>query len=108
MNSIYVLRQDMYNEWAWENGATNLICVSYDIDIIVNKLKEYCKYEIDIDSNRIIDDPDMKLDMLIDLIKGSLRNGSNNEYVNVYVNLDDYNNGKESGTFVIEKMKIEV
>lgn len=107
MNSVYILRQDLYNEWAWENGATNLICVSYDIDYIVNKLKQYCEYEIDIDNNRIIDDPDMNLDTLINLIKCSLRNGSNCEYINVYVNLDDYNNGKESGTFVIEKMNIE-
>ena len=105
MNSIYVLRQDLYNEWAWENGATNLICVSYDIDIIVDKLKQYCGYELLEDF--IVDDPDLKLDMLINLVRGSLINGSNHEHINIYVNLEDYNNGKESGTFVIEKMNIE-
>ena len=28
---IYILREDMYHEWSWENGATNLICVSHNI-----------------------------------------------------------------------------
>ena len=25
---VYVLREDMYNEWSWENGATDIICLS--------------------------------------------------------------------------------
>ena len=42
---VYVLREDMYNEWAWENGATNLISVSHNLDIILKDLRKHLVME---------------------------------------------------------------
>lgn len=54
MEYIYVLREDMYNEWAWENGATNLISVSYNLDTILKDLKKCLIMEKQEDEKRII------------------------------------------------------
>lgn len=107
-DKVYVLRQDLYNEWAWENGATNLICVSKDIDFIVEKLKKYCQYEIDSDiDNRVLEEPHITLNKLIERIKTDLEKGSTIEKVSVYESLMDYENGKDNGVFVIEQREIE-
>lgn len=106
-NYIYVLRQDLYNEWAWENGATNLICVSYNIDTITDKLKTYCNYELEDDNKRVIDDIGVDIDTLIEEKKEKLLQGSNYISVSVYENAEEFDNGKDNGVFVIEKIKIE-
>ena len=104
---VYVLRRDLYNEWAWENGATNLICVSYSIDTIVDKLKKYCNYELEEDNRRIIDDIGADIDTLIETKKEHLLQGHNCISVSIYKNEDDFDNGKDNGVFVVEKIKIE-
>ena len=106
-NYIYVLRLDLYNEWAWENGATNLICISYNIDTIVDKLKKYCNYELEEDNRRIIDDIGADIDILIETKKELLLQGYNCINISVYENEDDFDNGKDNGVFVVEKIKIE-
>lgn len=37
---MYLLREDMYNEWSWENGATDIICLSNNTEIIEKKLQK--------------------------------------------------------------------
>ena len=55
-NYVFILREDMYDEWAWENGATNLICVSHNMYEVVDMLREYLKMELVEDENRIFGD----------------------------------------------------
>jgi hypothetical protein len=108
MKEIYILREDLYNEWAWENGATNLIVTTYDINIVVDKLKTYCLYELESDiDNRILEEPHITLNNLIERVKTNLEKGSNIEKVSVYESLMDYENGKDNGVFVIEKMEVK-
>ena len=107
MKEIYILREDLYNEWAWENGATNLIVATYDINIVVDKLKTYCLWELDEDNDRIIEDVDLPLDSVIERVKTNLEKGSNIEKVSVYENMKDWGNGVDNAVFVIEKMEVK-
>ena len=37
---MYLLREDMYNEWSWDNGATDIICLSNNAEIIEKNYKK--------------------------------------------------------------------
>ena len=37
---VYILREDMYHEWAWENGADTIISVSHKLYHILNDLSK--------------------------------------------------------------------
>ena len=108
MEKIYILRQDLYNEWAIENGATNLITATPNIKNLIEKLKKYCLYELEEDGERIIEDLDLKLDDIIERVKNNLERGSNLEKISIYENKRDYDNGIDNAVFVIEKIDIEL
>lgn len=106
---IYILREDMYHEWSWENGATNLIYVSHNMYEVVDRLKQYMKMELMEDSERVLENVYGKHD-IDEIVKDTIdifcKNGQFAS-VDVYINEDDYQSGKNSGTFVIEKMEVE-
>lgn len=103
---VYVLREDMYHEWAWENGATNLIAVSDCIDTIINYLRTYLNMELSEDDERILDYPNAIID---DIITGAINDLENNHnvYIDVYIDEENYDNGRNHGAFVIEKREVE-
>ena len=74
---MYLLREDMYNEWSWENGATDIICLSKNINTILNmfenKVEEYLK------ENRLIET------YIITEIEEKLKN-KENVYLDIYEN----------------------
>ena len=37
---MYLFREDMYNEWSWENGATDIICLSKNFKTIMKHLEQ--------------------------------------------------------------------
>ena len=50
---MYLFREDMYNEWSWENGATDIICLSKNYKTIMEHLEQVLEnYKKD---NRIIE-----------------------------------------------------
>lgn len=102
---IYVLREDMYHEWAMENGATNLISVSYDIDTILKDLKYYLSLEKQENNARIIGDDIENQD--INKIASDINLDSGVCYINIYENDNCYSNGIESSCFVIERMEVK-
>lgn len=104
---IYVLRLDMYNEWAWENGASSLMCVSYDINTIIKELKKYLEYEKQEDEDRIIDDVDTDINTTIKRVEERLIKGDSLISISIYENEYDFDNGKDNGVYVIEKMEIK-
>lgn len=103
--NVYVLREDMYHEWLWENGATNLIMVSDNIETITCELRKYLNMELEEDNERILQDKDMSIDDIIDNARAMLEDG-HVAYVDVYINDYNYNNGCNHGTFVIERMEV--
>lgn len=105
---VYILREDMYNEWAWENGATNLISVSYNLDTILEDMKKHLIMEKEEDKERIIgyDIENQDIDSIIQNVEFELSRG-NISSIAIYVNEEDYDNGKESGVLIIEEMRVK-
>lgn len=105
---VYVLREDMYNEWAWENGATNLISVSHNLDTILKDLRKYLIMEKEESEERILgcDIENQNVDSIMQNVEFELSRASVSS-VDIYVNEEDYDNGKESGVLIIEKMRVE-
>lgn len=106
---IYVLREDFYDEWSWECGATNLICVSNNVYTIVDKLKYYMQMELAEDKERILGNLCGKTDIeeiITDTIE-LLCKGNQSVSIDVYTNKDNYNNGRNFGAFVIERFEVE-
>lgn len=91
---LYVLRLDMYYEWAIDCGACDLIGVYDDKSKAVEELEKYINAEIK-DGRRV--------DFLHDDIDMFENNDENSYYVDIYEDDIDYDNGKNMGTFVIEK-----
>lgn len=103
---IYVLREDMYNEWAWECGATTLISTSYNLSTILKELRKYMIFE-KVDKRIIGDDiENQDFDSIIQDVKTQLVT-TDCVSVNIYVDKEDYDNGKESGVLVIEKIEVK-
>ena len=98
---MYLLREDMYNEWAWENGATDIICLSNNINTIQNKLQE--KLDEYINRDYIIEVYDDKKE-LSELTKQI--DNKTSLYIDIYESQYDYDNGKNMSTFVISYEKI--
>jgi len=89
---MYLFREDMYNEWSWENGATDIICLSNNINTILNmfedKVEEYLKQKRFIET------------YIITEIEEKLKN-KENVYLEIYENEEDFNNGKNMATLTI-------
>lgn len=105
---VYILREDMYHEWAWENGATNLISVSHNLDTILEDMKKHLIMEKEEDKERVIgyDIENQDIDSIMQNVEFELSRG-NISSVAIYVNKEDYDNGKESGVLVIEEMRVK-
>lgn len=92
---LYVLRIDNYNEWSWENGACNLMGV---YDTKEKALTDLLKYiNIDMDEGRYLDYTTQ------DWCDYKNDNERENFYIDIYENKNDYDNGRNMGTYVIEK-----
>ena len=103
---VYILREDMYNEWSLECGATNLISVSYNLDTILEDLRKYIIFEKEEDEERIVNNKNQDIDDILQNVKFELfKSGSSS--VCIYVNEEDYDNGKESGVLVIQEMRLK-
>ena len=88
----------MYNEWSWENGATDIICLSKNYKTIM----EFLNDNIDIHKghNRIIEQYRDNTS-LEEQVKKLASNNDSGVYIDIYENEEDYNNGKNMATLVI-------
>lgn len=91
---LYVLRLDMYHEWALDCGACELIGV---YDSKENAVKELRKY-LDAESK-----DGRYLDFLWEDIDAYEKDNEKDLYIDIYEDQYDFNNGKNMGTFVIQK-----
>ena len=101
---MYLLREEMYNEWSWENGATDIICLSNNAETIEKELQERLdEYK---NRNYIIEfyRDDTTLLEQIKRIKGK---GTSAVYIDIYENQEDYDNGRNMATFVVSDEKIK-
>lgn len=100
---MYVLREDMYHEWSWENGACEIICLSNNAETIYNELhkriKEHEGY------GRILEQYRDNVGLLKQIkdIKGT----PSGVYVDVYDSQDEYDDGKNMATLVVEYFKVK-
>lgn len=108
-NFVYILREDFYDEWSWECGATNLIGVSNNVYTIIDKLKYYMQLELAEDKERIVENLYGKTD-IDDIITDTIELFSKDRQsvsIDVYTNEDNHNNGRNFGSFVIERLEVE-
>ena len=110
---VYVLREDLYNEWAWENGASNLICICDNLKTLEQKLKEQLVKEVEESDERILEFSSWKVGNMQSIgamtkyAIDELYCGKNEIHILVYENKEDYDNGKDNANIVISKVKIE-
>lgn len=101
---MYLLREDMYNEWSFENGATDIIMLSNNAKTIEKELQERLdEYKT---KNYIIEfyRDDTTLLKQIERIKDK---GTSAVYIDIYENENDYDNGKNMATYVVSYHKIK-
>ena len=91
---LYVLRLDMYHEWALDCGACDLIGVFDDKQRAVEELRKCLNNEIK-DGRRVDFDEEE--------LNAFENNDETHIYIGIYEDDYDYDNGKEMGTLVIEK-----
>lgn len=96
---VYVLTLEMYNEWAWENGACDVIGVYDDLSILEKDLKAYLS--LDIEAGYILNNH-ASIDELFDW------DNEDNYYnsVDVYTSEENYQNGYNNGTYCVHKKYI--
>lgn len=99
---LYVLRIDNYKEWAWENGACNLIGVYDNIDSVINELLKCLSDEVNY-NEYIIGEHKSLEDIKKDLDNYKTMNIGNSYYIDIFTTEYDYDNGNNMGTYVIEK-----
>ena len=110
---VYVLREDLYNEWAWENGASNLICICDNLKTLEQKLKEQLVKEVEESDERILEFSSWKVGNMQSIgamtkyAIDELYCGIDEIHILVYGNKEDYDNGKDNANIVISKVKIE-
>lgn len=111
---IYIVREDMYGEWAWECGACELLGASESKNTAIQIFKRAILNEASInDGDNIFDMDDLVygeninnyIEEYIKEISDKLNNGS--VYLDIYISKHDYDNGNNSGTLVIEKIRID-
>ena len=101
---MYLLREDMYNEWSWENGATDIICLSKNYKTIMEHLEQVLEsYSKD---NRIIEQYKDNIS-LEEQVKRLANNNDSGVYIDIYENEEDFNNGKNMATLVVSYEKVE-
>lgn len=111
---IYIVREDMYGEWAWECGACELLGASENKNTAIQIFKKAILNEASINDGDNLFDMD-------GLVYGRNISGyieeytkeidkeldNNSVYLDIYVSGNDYDNGDNSGTLVIEKIRID-
>lgn len=98
--TIYVLREEMYNECAWENGACDLKGVYDSKEKALQALKFYLQNELD-SNEELVTEYGRNVDECIEDIRinDDFDFGS---YVDVYENKQKLDNGCNCSRFVIE------
>jgi hypothetical protein len=110
---VYVLREDLYNEWAIENGASKLICVCDSLKTLEQKLKETLIEELEEDDNRILEFSSWKIGNMQSI--GAMTKYVIDEFccgrdeirILIYENKKDYDMGKNNGEIVITKVCVK-
>lgn len=101
---MYLFREDMYNEWSWENGATDIIVLSKNYETIMKYLND----ELDRQKghNRIIEQyrDDISLE---EQVKRLAIHNDYGVYIDIYESDEDYNNGKNMATYCITYERVE-
>lgn len=101
---MYLFREDMYNEWSWENGATDIICLSKNYKTIMEHLEQVLEnYKKD---NRIIEQYRDNIS-LEEQVKRLANNNDSGVYIDIYENEEDYSNGKNMATLVVSYERVE-
>lgn len=100
---VYVLRLDMYGDWASENGACDIIGVYATLDDILEELGGYLKEELN--EEHILDDKDINITKILDECKKSV-NSCDYSDTCIYADEEDFNNGYDMGDYVISKMEV--
>ena len=95
---LYILRIDNYGEWAWENGACNIIGVYDNEEMAINELRKNLKMEVE--QGYIIDN-NVSIDEAIQNISAETH-----KYIDIYCSKGGYDAGNNLGTYVIEKRKL--
>lgn len=101
MNKVYILRKDNYYTWAYENGATNILAVSNNIDKILKAFQSSYVRETLISKDRIIGGKDTTCYDETQKAKKVLEMGFT-YYCDIFINNDNYEDETNYGTFVIE------
>lgn len=101
---MYLLREDMYNEWSWENGATDIIVLSKNYKTIMKYLNEELNRQKE--QNRIIEQYRDEIP-LEEQVKRLASNYDSGVYIGVYETEQDYDNGKNNATYVISYEKVK-
>ena len=104
---VYVLRLEMYDDWACENGACDLIGVYSDRKKAVDKLEELLLMEEE--EQHVLGIYDSVKDYMDTLreIGDIYLPMTSPIYIDVYQNLESYNNGFNEGCYVLEKIMIK-
>lgn len=107
---MYLLREDMFHEWAWENGATEIICLSNNVETIYNNLYKRIK---DYESRGYIIEPKIDnvglLKQIKDIIMQKVVKGIEDcgVYIDIYTSQEDFENGKNMATLTVTHHKVE-
>ena len=104
---VYVLYLEMYHDWACENGACDLIGVYSDRKKAVDKLEELLLMEEE--EQHILGISESVHDY-IDMLRetGDCYTPITDPiYIDIYQNLESYDNGFNEGCYVIEKIMIK-
>lgn len=102
---VYVLRLEMYREWACENGACDLIGVYSSKETVLDKLKDLLLEEQN--ENHVIGIHDSIINKYLDGIENDNKDINSPIYIDIYQNLESYNNGFNEGCYVLEKVMIK-
>ena len=93
---LWTLRLEMYHDWAYENGACDLIGIFEDVDMAIEVLEGCLKVEVE--EEHIIGDGE-SVYSIIDYVKQE----PNHIHIPIYANKYGYEYGNEQGCYVLEK-----
>lgn len=112
---VYIVREDMYGEWAWECGSTTILGVARNIDNALDMFRKQIIYESrSSDGDWLFELSDLivlgkEIDDHINKYLEDVRSRMENEtiFLDIYTNEHNYDNGENSGTIVIEKIELK-
>ena len=101
---MYLLREDMFNECANENGYTDIICLSNNAKTIEKELQEILD---DYKTRNYIIEFYRDDETLLKQIERIKDKGTSAVYIDIYETENDYDNGKNMATLVVSHHKIK-